>query len=45
MTGSQIFVLILLLGGAVAFGIFFMGLGFYYRGKNSGNNSRQDENS
>jgi len=45
MTGSQIFVLILLLGGAIASGIFFMGLGFYYRGKNSGNNNKQDGNS
>jgi hypothetical protein len=41
MTGSQIFVLILLLGGAVAFGIFFAGLGLYYKGKNSDKNSKQ----
>jgi hypothetical protein len=45
MTGSQIFVLVFLLGGAVALGIFLMGLGFYYRGKNLNKNSKQDDNS
>ena len=44
MTGSQIFVLILLLGGAVAGGIFFAGLGFYYRGKNSGSSKKPNDN-
>ena len=44
MTGSQMFVLILLLGGTVAAGIFFMGLGFYYRGKNL-NQGKQDGDS
>lgn len=45
MTGSQIFVLIFLLGGAVALGIFLAGLGLYYKGKNSGKNSNRDKNS
>ena len=43
MTGGQIFVLILLLGGPIALGIFLAGLGFYYRGKNL-NQSKQDGN-
>ena len=43
MTGSQIFVLIFLLGSVIAAGIFLMGLGFYYRGKNSGNTDKQDD--
>lgn len=42
MTGSQIFVLIFMLGGVIAMGIFLMGLGFYYRGKNSGGSGKQD---
>lgn len=41
MTGSQIFVLVFLLGGTVAMGIFLAGLGFYYRGKNL-SQSKQD---
>jgi len=41
MTGSQMFGLILWLGGTVAAGFFFMGLGFYYRGKNL-NQGKQD---
>jgi hypothetical protein len=33
MTGGQMFILIFLLGGAVALGIFLAGLGFYNRSK------------
>jgi hypothetical protein len=33
VTGSQTFILILLLGGAVSGAIFFMGLGVYYWGR------------
>jgi hypothetical protein len=33
MTGSQTFVLILLLGGAISFAIFMVGLGVYYWGR------------
>jgi hypothetical protein len=43
MTGSQIFVLVFLIGGAIAFGIFFMGLGVYYWGRNKGQDSKQDD--
>ena len=42
MTDSQMFILIFLLGGAIAMGFFLMGLGFYYRGKNSGKTGQQD---
>ncbi|MFC1936029.1 hypothetical protein ACFLYP_00020 [Chloroflexota bacterium] len=43
MSGSQIFVLVFLIGGSIGLGIFLMGLGAYYRGKNSGNISKQDD--
>ena len=43
MTGNQIFILVFLLGGAVAFGIFFMGLGVYYWGRNKGKDSERDD--
>ena len=33
MTGSQIFILIFLLGGAFSLGFFLMGLGVYHWGK------------
>jgi hypothetical protein len=36
MTGSQMFILIFLLGGAFSMGFFLMGLGVYYWGRNSG---------
>jgi hypothetical protein len=35
MTGSQMFVLIFLIGGGISMGFFLMGLGVYYWGKNS----------
>ena len=45
MTGSQIFVLIFLLGGAISIGFFMMGLGVYYWGKNSNRKSNPDDKS
>lgn len=44
MTGSQIFVLYILLGGAVSLAIFFMGLGVYYWGRSLYEKSKRDEN-
>ena len=44
MTGSQIFVLIFLLGGAISGAIFLMGLGIYYWGRGQYENSKQDDN-
>jgi hypothetical protein len=44
MTGSQMFVLVFLIGGAFSLGFFLMGLGVYYWGKNSGGKSKQDDN-
>lgn len=44
MTGSQLFVLIFLLGGAVAGAIFFMGLGVYYWGKSQYEKSKPASN-
>jgi nitrogen fixation-related uncharacterized protein len=41
MTGSQIFILIFLLGGAISVAIFFMGLGVYYWGRGRFEESRQ----
>ncbi len=43
MTGSQIFVLVFMLGGAVSMGFFLMGLGIYYWGRNSGKKNMQDD--
>ena len=39
MTGSQIFILIFLLGGTLSMGFFLMGLGIYHwgKGKDKGN--------
>jgi nitrogen fixation-related uncharacterized protein len=45
MTGSQMFVLVFLIGGAVSMGFFLMGLGVYYWGKNSGRKGEQDDKS
>ena len=45
MTGSQIFILILLLGGAISGAIFFMGLGVYYWGRGRYEESKQIDNS
>jgi len=42
MTGSQVFVLVFLLGGAVAGAIFFMGLGVYYWGRSQYEKSKPD---
>jgi hypothetical protein len=44
MTGSQIFVLVFLLGGAISGAIFLMGLGVYYWGRGQYRNSKQDDN-
>jgi hypothetical protein len=43
MTGSQIFILVFLIGGAVGLGVMLTGLGVYYWGRNSGKNSKRDE--
>ena len=43
MTGSQMFILIFMLGGAIAAGFFFIGLGIYNWGKNSGGKSKEDD--
>jgi hypothetical protein len=42
MTGSQIFFLIFLLGGAVAGAIFFMGRGVYYWGRSQYEKGKQE---
>ena len=44
MSGSQIFVLVFLLGGAISGAIFLMGLGVYYWGRGQYRNSKQDDN-
>jgi hypothetical protein len=36
MPVSQIFILVLLIGGAVAMGFFLIGFGIYHLGKNAG---------
>jgi len=36
MTGSQMFILVFILGGAFGMGFFLMELGVYYWGRNSG---------
>jgi nitrogen fixation-related uncharacterized protein len=43
MIGSQTFVLVFLIGGAISMGFFLMGLGVYYWGKNSGRKGKQDD--
>ena len=45
MTGSQIFILVFLIGGAIGMGIFLMGLGVYYRGRALYKKSEQDNRS
>jgi hypothetical protein len=42
MSGSQMFILIFLLGGAFAFGFFMMGLGVYYWGRGLYEKSKKD---
>jgi hypothetical protein len=44
MTGSQIFVLVFLLGGAISGAIFLMGLGIYYWGRSLYRKSKEDDN-
>jgi hypothetical protein len=43
MTGSQLFVLVLLLGGAISGAIFMMGLGVYYWGRGLYEKSKQSD--
>ena len=43
MTGSQIFVLVFLLGGAISGAIFLMGLGVYYWGRGQYEKNKQDD--
>jgi hypothetical protein len=43
MTGSQMFVLVFLLGGAISGAIFLMGLGIYYWGRSLYTKSKQDD--
>lgn len=45
MTGSQMFILVFLIGGAISMGFFLMGLGVYYWGRNSGRQDKQDDKS
>ena len=45
MTGSQIFIPIFLLGGAIAGAIFLMGLGVYYWGRGLYEKSKKDGSS
>jgi hypothetical protein len=45
MTGSQTFILIFLLGGAISLAIFLMGLGVYYWGRGRYEESRRIDNS
>jgi len=44
MTGSQEFILIFLLGGAISLAIFLMGLGVYYWGRGQYEKSKQNDN-
>ena len=41
MSGSQIFILYFLLGGAISLGFFLMGLGIYYWGRGYHNRSKK----
>jgi hypothetical protein len=43
MTGSQTFILIFLLGGAISGAIFLIGLGVYYWGRSLYEKSKQQE--
>lgn len=45
MTGSQIFILIFLLGGAISGAIFLIGLGVFYWGRSKYEQSKQSDNS
>ena len=42
MTGSQEFILIFLIGGAIAGALFMMGLGVYYWGRGQYEKSKKD---
>ena len=43
MTGSQEFILIFLLGGAISMAIFLMGLGVYYWGRGAYEKSKRND--
>ena len=43
MTGSQVFVLVFLLGGAISGAVFLMGLGVYYWGRGLYEKNKQDK--
>lgn len=43
MTGSQTFILVFLLGGAISGAIFLMGLGVYYWGRGLYEKNRSDK--
>lgn len=43
MTGSQEFILIFLLGGAISLAIFLMGLGVYYWGRGAYEKGKQHD--
>jgi hypothetical protein len=45
MTGSQEFILIFLLGGAISGAIFLVGLGVYYWGRGNYEKNRQQDKS
>jgi hypothetical protein len=45
MTGSQLFVLVFMIGGAIGMGFFLMGLGVFYWGRSLDKKSKQDDNS
>jgi len=44
MSGSQMFILIFLLGGAISGAFFMMGLGIYYWGRGHYERSKQGKN-
>jgi hypothetical protein len=44
LPGSQLFVLVFLLGGPISGAIFLMGLGVYYWGRGLYEKSKQDDN-
>jgi len=44
MSGSQIFIFVFLLGGAISFAIFLMGLGVYYWGRGNYEKNKRDDN-
>ena len=45
MTGSQMFILVFLLGGAISGAIFMMGLGVYYWGRGHYEKNKKDDQS